>query len=186
MKRVCQLGLIAILGVVVVSCGGGSNLTDSEAPVVLTVDVVLYNPDIDICQQSGVDITITNMVVQSTAKSPDVTLGPSADVIIDRWVITPARDDGGSTASPQWTYDQSVYVEGGGRANLENYRVYPAEYFEVEPLVYLMPENGGVDPDTGRRNIRQRLTLQMFGKTISGKSVSTVPSPIAFNFTCLN
>lgn len=186
MTRLCQLGLIAILGTVAVSCGGGSNLADTEAPVVLTVNIDLYNPDIDICQTAGIDVSIDTMTVTSRAKSPDAVLGSNADVLIERWVITPARDDGGTTASPQWTYDQTVYVEAGGEAALSNYRVYPAEFFDVEPLVNLKPENGGFDPETGRSNIREKLMLQMFGKTIAGKRVSTVPVPLPFNFTCFN
>ena len=61
-----------------------------------------------------------------------------------------------------------------------------AEYFDVEPLLWLYPEYGGVDPETGRTNVRQSLTLQLFGRTISGKAVATEPIPVAFNFTCGN
>jgi hypothetical protein len=186
MTRLYQLGLIAILGLFVVSCGGGSNLTDTEAPVVLTIEVAEYVPDVDICQSAGVDLTIDSMSVNSTPKSPGTVLGSSADVLINRWVITPVRDDGGTMASPQWTYDLTVLVAAGGSADLSDFRIYPAEFYDLEPLVNLRPENGGVDPETGRRNIRQKLMLQLFGETIAGKRVSTVPIPIAFNFTCLN
>ena len=53
------------------------------------------------------------------------------------------------------------------------------------PLAYLLPENGGFDPETGNSNIRQSFELQIFGETVSGKSVATVPISIAFNFYCL-
>ena len=58
------------------------------------------------------------------------------------------------------------------------------EYLSEIPLAYLLPENGGIDPETAARNIRQRFVLQMFGETMSGKSVASVPQTIQFNFFC--
>ena len=181
-----RLGLIAIAAILAVSCGGGTDLDDNESPVVLTIEIEEYSPDIDICLQAGIDVVISQMNINSNAKDPAGVLGPNADVVLQRWVITPSRTDGGTVASPQWIYDQTVLVEAGGNASLENYRIYTSEYFDLEPLVHLLPENGGFDPETGNSNIRQSLRLQIFGETVAGKKVSTVPVPIAFNFTCLN
>jgi hypothetical protein len=183
MKHIPQLCILVVLAMLVSSCGGNSTLDDTEAAVVLTVNLDEYNPDIDICSQ-GFDVAISKMVVESNSKDPDGVLSSNQDVNITRWVVTPVRTDGGSTASPQWTYDQAVYVPAAGTVDLENYRVYPAEYFELLPLSNLWPQNGGFDPETGFTNIRQSLWLEMFGRTVSGKAVSTEPIPIAFNFFC--
>jgi len=183
MKRIPQLCGLAALALLVASCGGNSTLDDTESAVVLTVEIEEYNPDIDVCQQ-GADVTISKMNVQSNSKAPGVELGTNNDVNIYRWVITPNRTDGGSTPSPEWTIDQGVFVAGGGTAELENWRVYPAENFLVPPLSFLYPGNGGIDPETGNTNIRQALWLVMYGRTVSGKAVATEPVPIAFNFFC--
>ena len=103
---------------------------------------------------------------------------------LTRWVITPVRNDGGTVASPQAIFDQGILVPAGGSTELENWRVYPVEYLDEVPLGYLLPENGGVDPETGARNIRQRLELQMFGETMSGKKVASLPQTIQYNFFC--
>ena len=79
----------------------------------------------------------------------------------------------------------NVYVPAGGSADLSNYRVYPNEFLRELPLSHLLPENGGFDPETGNSNIRQTFELQIFGQTVSGKSVATEPIGIAFNFFCL-
>jgi len=186
MKRILGLGVVCAAALVLVSCGGNSTLDDTEAAVYITVDIELYNPDIDICSYlaTGADVFIESMTVQSNAKSPDVSLGSQQDVRITRWVITPERTDGGSTASPEAIYDQGIIVPAGGSTDLENWRIYPVEYLDELPLGHLLPENGGVDPETGNRNIRQRLVLQLFGRTMSGKSVASVPQPIQFNFFC--
>jgi len=183
MKRIPQLCILVGLAMLVASCGGNSTLDDTEAAVVLTVDIEEYNPDIDICSQ-GFDVFIEKMNVLSNPKDPGGVLSSHQDVNIARWVVSPARTDGGSTASPEWTYDQAVYVPAGGDTDLENYRVYPAEYLEALPLSYLLPQNGGFDPETGATNIRQSLWLTMYGRTVSGKAVATIPIPIAFNFFC--
>jgi hypothetical protein len=186
MKRFALVGLIAALGLVAGSCGGNSTLDDTEAVVVVTVEIDEYNPDIDICLTSGFDVTINDMSISSESKSPTTVVGNQQDVNLTRWVITPYRTDGGNEASPEWSHDLAVYVPALGTTTLENYRVYPAENFRLPPLSYLLPENGGFDPETGNRNIRQSLRLQIFGRTVSGKAVATEPIPIAFNFFCLS
>lgn len=186
MKRITSVGILLAAVLALGSCGGNSTLDDSEAAVYITVEIEEYNPDIDICtyRAGGIDVTIETMNVVSQPKAPGANLGSSQDVRILRWVITPERNDGGTTASPQAIFDQGIVVPAGGTTDLENWRVYPVEYLDDVPLGYLLPENGNVDPETGNRNIRQRLVLQMFGETMSGKSVASIPQAIQFNFFC--
>lgn len=185
MRRSALLSSVTCLALLALSCGGSSSLDDTEAPVFITVEVEEYNPDIDICLQAG-DMAIDTLNLQSIAKEPGGTLGPSQDVTLDRWVVTPYRTDGGSTASPPWSHDLTVLVPAGGTTDLENYRIYPAEYLLEPPLLQLRPENGGRDSETGNANIRQSFRLQIYGRTIAGQAVATQPISIAFNFTCGN
>jgi hypothetical protein len=178
-----KLSVVLILGLVVGSCGGSSTLDNTVASVFLTVDISAYNPDIDVCTQQ-VDLAIEQMDITSNTKDPGGTTSPAQDVNLTRWVIKPYRTDGGSTASPEWSYDQAVFVPSGGSAGLENYRIYPFEYLSEVPIAYLFPQNGGFDPETGNTNIRQSFELTIYGKTVSGKSVATTPVPVAFNFYC--
>jgi hypothetical protein len=186
MKRFTAYGFMLAAAVVLVSCGGSTTLDDTEAAVYVTTEIDTYNPDIDICTYlaAGTDVVIETLVFQSNAKAPGAALPSSQDVRLLRWVITPERNDGGETASPQAVYDQGVIVPAGGQTTLDNYRVYPVENLNDIPLAYLLPENGGVDPETGNRNIRQRFVLQAFGETVSGKSVATIPQSVQFNFFC--
>ena len=183
MNRIMQVCIVLALAVVVVSCGGNSSLDNSVATVFLTVDIQENNPDIDICTQVG-DITVSSMSITSSPKDPGGAVSANQDVTLTRWVITPYRTDGGSTASPEWSYDQSVFVPAGGSASLDNYRVYSQLLLNEVPLAYLFPANGGFDPETGNRAIRQSLELQIFGRTVSGKSVATQKVSIDYNFFC--
>ena len=184
MKRITPVFVTLALALVVWSCGGSSTLDNTEAPVFLTVEITGYEDRIDICIQAG-DIAIDSMEITSETKDPAGATSPNMDVNLKRWVITPYRTDGGTVASPEWTYDQAVYVPAGGSASLDNYRVYPLGNLSELPLAYLLPENGGFDPETGNTSIRQSFELQIFGQTVSGKSVATIPIPIDFNFFCL-
>ena len=184
MKRITPVVVTLALALVVWSCGGSSTLDNSEATVFLTIDISEYTPDIDICLQQS-DLSITTMEIASETKDPTGNASANQDVNLRRWVIRPYRTDGGTTASPEWTYDQAVFVPAGGSASLSNYRVYPLEFLKELPLAYLLPENGGYDPETGNTNIRESFELQIYGQTVSGKNVSTVPVSIGFNFYCL-
>jgi len=112
------------------------------------------------------------MTISSHAKSPSVTLSPQQDVILDQWGITCTRSDGGTVASPQWQTFYTVYVPAGGSANVQNARVFPEEYFTQAPLYQLFPQNGGFDTETGQTSIRQKLHVEVFGKTVAGQKIS--------------
>lgn len=172
MKNASILAKLFMVGLAVglASCAGGNHSADDEAPVVLTVDVREGPADVNIAQNA--DVAVANMEIKSQAKAPGTILGPQADVILTEWVVTPVRSDGGSTASPQWREFRNVTVPAGGTATLENYRIFPAEYFKQQPLVQLYPENGGFDRETGKANIRQRLQIEIFGKTVAGRRIS--------------
>ena len=183
MNRIMRVWIVLALAVAVVSCGGNSSLDNSVATVFLTVDIEEHNPDIDVCTQAG-DLVVLRMTITSNPKDPNGSTTANQDVNLTRWVIKPYRTDGGSTASPEWSYDQSVYVPAGGSTDLENYRVYPVGYLSEVPLLYLFPANGGFDPETGNNVIRQSFELQIFGQTVSGKNVATEKVSIDFNFFC--
>ena len=180
MQRALPIFALSVVLAVTLSCGGNSTMNDTEAVVFLTADVTEYMPDINIAVAA--DVTISSMTIESHPKDPDADLTANQDVNLERWVITPQRIDGGSTASPQWQVDQHVYVPAGSSATLSNYRVFPEEYFHELPLSNLYPENGGSDPETGQSNIRQTLKIEIYGTTVSGKSVKCGPFNVAFNF----
>jgi len=184
MKRITPVFATLALALVVWSCGGSSTLDNTEAAVFLTTTVSDWKRNVEICVDPT-DVRIISMEITSEAKNPAASLGAEQDVNLTRWVIRPYRTDGGTTASPEWTYDHAVFVPAGGSASLGDYVIYPLEYLSEIPLAYLLPENGGFDPETGNSNIRQSFDLQIFGQTVSGKNVATIPVPIAFNFYCL-
>ena len=179
MKRTFVYGVLLALGAGALACGGNSTLNEDKATVYLVAEVKKYNPDISVRQ--GADVSIENLIIHSFTKAPAGAVSSAQDVRLTRWVSTPYRTDGGTKAGPQWVNDVDVYVAAGGEATLQNYRVYPAEYLMKPPLLYLFPEHGGVDPETGQANIRETLKVDLYGTTMGGKPITTTFN-VAFNF----
>jgi hypothetical protein len=169
-QRLAVFALIALGALAVVGCYGGNDSANTGAPVMLSESIQSGPADVSV--GSGADVVIENMTITSKAKSPSATLSSQADVTLTEWVITPSRTDGGTVASPQWHNLYTVYVAAGGSTSIQNYRIFPAEYFLQAPLHQLFPQNGGFDVETGKTNIRQRLHIEVFGKTVAGEAVS--------------
>jgi hypothetical protein len=161
------------------SCSGGNHSTDDPAEVYFSVDISQGPADQNV--SSTADLTIPNFSISSHAKSPTTTIGHQQDTYFTEWVVTPSRSDGGTVASPVWRNYYNVFVPGGGNASLANYRIFPAEYYRQPPLNQLFPENGGIDRETGKSNIRQRLQVSLYGKTVAGQSV-VCSFPVDVNF----
>ncbi len=157
----------------------GNHSADTEADVFITVEIQQGVADVNIAQP--VDVAIGNMTFRSQSKAPGAILSGQQDAILTDWVVTPSRADGGTKASPQWRWYYNVTVPAGGQASLLNYRIFPSDYFRQMPLSQLFPENGGIDVETGKRTIRQRLDVEVFGKTVSGRRLS-VQFPVTVNF----
>ncbi len=171
MKVRCLIAtsLLALAVVTVVGCGGNAS-SDNEAPIILHANITQGPADVDISVPA--DVTIGQMTINSQAVSPGEVLSQQQDAILTHWVVTPVRTDGGTVASPQWENDYTVYVPAGGNASLQNFRIFPSDYFGVQPLVQLYPANGGVDQATGRSCIRQALNITIYGTTVAGRPTS--------------
>ncbi len=160
------LTLVALL---LIGCGGNSS-SSTVAPVYLSVQMVGIPTDFHM--SSAAPVTIGTITITSHPKSPGETLSTQDDVILNEWVVTPARVDGGTVASPVWkTFEGGAYVPANGTLTLNNYPIFPQDYYTVQPLVQLFPENGGVDKETGNSNIRQTLQVSIYGQTVAGRAV---------------
>jgi hypothetical protein len=177
-NRLALLVPVALAALVLAGCGNNDS-AKTEAEVYLSA--TQQPGPADVPMSAGGDVTIPTLILNSHAKSPSVVLSQQDDVVLNDWVVTCTRSDGGATASPQWQNFETVYVPAGGATSLQNYRIFPAEYFQQPPLFQLFPQNGGFDKETGKTNIRQTLHVQIFGQTVAGKKIS-VAFDVNLNF----
>lgn len=176
--RLALLALTVVALVGLAACGSNSS-AKTEAEVFLSQNITQGPADVNMAT-SG-DVTITTLTISSHAKSPTTLLSPQDDAVLTTWVVTCSRTDGGTVASPEWRNSYQVYVPAGGSATLQNYRIFPAEYFQQPPLnqLWVYPF---LDKETANSNIRQRLHVAIYGKTVGGKSVS-LEFDVNLNFT---
>jgi hypothetical protein len=171
--------ILAAVAVLAMLGGCANHTADSEAPVFLSADMRQGIVDIDISVPA--DVSIPDLEIASHLKSIEGTPTVQQDVYLNEWVITCTRTDGGTVASPVWHNFLPVYVPAGGSSSLQNFRIFPSDYFLQPPLNQLFPENGGHDSETAKRNIRQRAHVEIFGATVAGRKVS-VAFDINLNF----
>lgn len=179
MHRLAVVTLVGLAAVGMSACYDGNTAAKTVAPVILS-ELITEGPQ-NVNMIIASDVVITNMTISSKAKSPSVTLSQQDDVMLTDWVITCTRSDGGTVASPQWQNFYSVYVPAGGSATVANGKIFPSDFFTQPPLNQLFPENGGFDKETAKSNIRQRLHIEVFGKTVAGRAIS-LPFDVNLNF----
>lgn len=166
--RLAVIALLAVAATGLVACSGNSS-AKTEADVFLSQTVEPGPAEVSV--SSGLDVTIDKLTITSTPKNSGAILTAQDDVILDQWVVTCSRTDGGTVASPQWTNYYQVYVPAGSKASLSNYRIFPSEYYTQPPLNQLLiwPY---LDKETNNPFIRQTLHIAIYGKEVSGKKVS--------------
>lgn len=170
-NRLVLMALCSLAVGLLAGCSGGNHSADTEADIILTTDVPTGLTAVPV--NLGTDVSIPAITIKSQAKAPGTALTVQNDAILNEWVITFTRTDGGTATSPMWrNYDQ-VYVPAGGSANLTNFVIMPVEFLSQPPLNQLWPVNGGFDKETGKDNIRQTIRVDIYGKTNAGQKVST-------------
>jgi len=169
------LTALAILG------GGCTTNTqgDSATPVYLNCEFTLLPAVKNVADNSLLQFQTTTLTSQ--LKNPAGGSSSFLDTQVETYSIVWTRIDGGKTASPTESFGGNVIVPAGGNATLTNYPFQSASALQLPPLNSLFPYNGGVDPQTGRSEIRQTGTVTFYGHTMSGQPVTSVPA--VFNMT---
>jgi hypothetical protein len=174
------LVLLAVLATLAAGCSSNTQ-GDSASPVYLTCDFTLLPAQWNVASNSLLQFDTTTLT--SKIKSPSAAAGSSSflDTQVATYAIVWARIDGGKTASKTESFGGNVIVPAGGVSTLTNYPFMSISALQQPPLSNLWPNNGGVDPETGRTEIRQTGTVTWYGHTMSGQPVTSVPA--VFNMT---
>ena len=123
------------------------------------------------CVNDGAPLQFNTTILHNRLKTTNVTSTQFLDVQVDSYVVRWTRLDGGTTASASQTFGGNVIVPPDGNATLRNYPYITADALLRPPLDKLFPFNGGIDPETGRSEIRQAGHVTWFGHTLSGQPV---------------
>ncbi len=176
MKRFLFLFLFLLL--LIPSC------TDQEktrCPVYIEVEAKDYeNYMVDI--SLGIPPTMKTVNLYSRAKNPYADLSSLSDVEIHKIVSVWKRTDGGTVNPRTFTQTWTTLLPAGGRVTLNGLNLMSAEQLYEMPFTQLLPENGGVDRETGNKVIIVDAETKFYGKTVQGCDIESEPMYTTFEF----
>jgi hypothetical protein len=180
-KLSLPLALTAALAVLASGCTTNTQ-GDSASPVFLTCNFTLLPASWNVASNALLQFSTTTLT--SKLKSPTASGGSTTflDTQVETYAVVWTRIDGGKTASKTESWGGNVIVPAGSTSTLTNYPFMSASALQQPPLSYLWPANGGVDPETGKTEIRQTGTVTFYGHTLSGQPVTSVPAVFDMTF----
>lgn len=184
MKTVRFNWLVAVMlaGIALALAGcKGAGETNSPVELVATVEQDLHvvdftDPD---CGQIG------TVFLRALQKRP-ATDPTFLDVKLTAYRVSYRRTDGGTLVPQEFTRSISMLVPVGGTATeLGSFLAFEQDALSQAPFAALLPQNGGVDPETGRQSVTMELRLDFFGETLSGENVfARATSELTFCISC--
>lgn len=126
-------------------------------------------------------VALDQVVITSVVTSPT---GSSSfmDVQLNTIELTYARADTGSRVPVPFVYNVVGTVPAGGQLNYTGLPIMTVEQLRGEPLADLLFQNGAVDSETGASIIKLNVTMRVFGQTLAGVDVASVPRSQTFEF----
>ncbi|MCP3957560.1 MAG: hypothetical protein GY719_06875 [bacterium] len=171
--------LLLALALVLLGCEERTERTDSGG-VLLEVEFV--NTVIRVGVEETEVLQIETITVNSIVADPNATSSSLMDVQLRTLEVTFTRADQGTRVPPPYVFNIISTVPVGGTLTLTDFPVMSSEQTRTPPLSDLLIINGGFDRETGDTIIRLNLTIRVFGTTLSGTSVSSVPRTQTLEF----
>lgn len=95
------------------------------------------------------------------------------DVQLTAYRVSYRRRDGGTLVPESFTRTTSMLIPADGQANeLGSFLAFQPSAINQAPFAALFPVNGGVDPETGRRQVDLDVIIDFYGETLSGEDVT--------------
>ncbi len=176
MKRFLSLLLFLLL--FIPSC------TDQEkkpCPVYIEVEAKEYeNYMVDI--SLGIPPIMKTVNLYSRPKNPFADLSSLSDIHIHKIETVWRRKDGGTINPKTFTQAWTTLLPAGGNVTLNGLNLMSAEQLYEMPFTQLLPENGGVDKETGNKVIIVDAETIFYGRTVQGCDIESELMRTTFEF----
>jgi len=181
MKKIAFTAGSMLLLLVAAGCKDSNK---QEAPVKLLVGntQILHTLDLagdpagsNKCQQSIGTIILTSQVLEPGTTNPNISPTEAAflnTIDVDRYVVSYQRVDGGKLVPPSIVRSTGVVLAPNAASTPTTFDVFDPNIFAQAPFASLLPQNGGVDPETGRPAITLDVIMTFFGTTVAGERVT--------------
>lgn len=127
-------------------------------------------------------VQIETVNINSVVAQPG---GPSSslmDVQLETLEVVFSRADTGTRVPPPFYFNVISTVPVGGNLNYDNLPIMSFDQLDRPPLSDLKFQNGAVDRETGASVVKLFATVRVYGKTVSGKNVSSTPRTQTIEF----
>lgn len=161
--------LLAVLLVpVLLSC---NEINKADSPVELIASVNQTVSLLDLADPNCGSLGTINL--QAIARRTDVADLRFLDVKLKNYRVTYVRTDGGRTVPASFVRSISGLVAVNGSINSSTpFFAFDFGALNQAPFAALRPNNGGVDPETGQRQVKLDVIIDVFGETLSGQQVT--------------
>jgi hypothetical protein len=170
-----------VLAGLVLTLGCNSNdLTKSASPVALIVSNQATFKQVDIAGGAICNQDWGAIQMQLIAKNPTLTdpLSPPIttfnQVHVTKYQVSYQRTDGGKLVPAPYVRSMDTLLQvGGSPIPITPIALFDtAAVYQQAPFAALLPNNGGVDPDTGKTFVQMDIIVEVFGQTLAGENVA--------------
>ena len=189
-----RVAIAAAAVILLLAAGSCNDINRQESPVSLVVSDTQILHLIDLagdppgsvkCQQNVDTVHLTTVIVQPPITNTNVTSADLNQVNIDRYQVSYVRIDGGHLVPAAFVRSTSIIIAAGGTGAPGTLQLVDPNALNQAPFAALLPQNGGVDPETGKRIISMDVITTFFGQTLAGERVSgSTRISLDFCFAC--
>ena len=122
-------------------------------------------------------VTINSVVPNSTQPTSQL-----MDVQLNTVELVYTRADTGTTVPPPLVYNVVGTVPVGGQLTYTGLPIMSSDQLDRPPLSDLLFQNGAIDRETGQTTIRINVTIRVYGETVGGTDVASIPRTQTFEF----
>ena len=175
------LGKILTIALALVAFGCAERIEEQD-----TGGVVLEVEFVDTVFRVGVNdgdlVSLETVTVNSIVPNTDQTTSQLMDVQLNTIEIVYSRADTGTAVPPPFVYNVVGTVPVGGQLTYTGLPIMSTDQLDRPPLSDLLFQNGAVDRETGQTTIRINVTIRVYGQTVAGTDVASVPRTQTFEF----
>lgn len=179
MRKAIQL--LALLTLVGVSMGCTDRVGEIDSGGVL-LEVEFEDTIFRVGVNDTTLVSLPTVNIDSVVSNVDASTSQLMDVQLKTIEITYSRADTGTRTPVPFVYSLVGTVPVGGELTYTDLPIMTVDQLRSEPLADLLFENGAVDSETGASLIRLLVTIRVFGQTLAGVDVASVPRSQTFEF----
>lgn len=164
-----------VLAAVLLALYGCEQRTDKSDTGGVLLEVEFVNFPIRISVNANDIVQIETIEIDSIVVNPNRPTSSLMDVEVETFEVTFERVGDGTRVPTPYIANLLGTVPVGGTLTYTNIPIMSIDQMRTEPLSDLLFINGGFDKETGKTFITLNAVIRVFGRTLSGDAVASVP-----------